>query len=149
MRTGGPQLQHNLLFTDKTLHVVVQIASNAYKIASLRLTQHQQVVSSFSRCRRTRATRYIVLYTKVDWVIDLVVVLRATRHKISDTFSQANLLAVHGKKLNLTQQKHAFTNQKNALPHEIHIKTRARFSHLLLQHPSWKRSGSMYSQRKT
>jgi len=45
-------------------------------------------------------------------VIDLVVVLRATRHKISDTFSQANLLAVHGKKLNLTQQKHAFTNQK-------------------------------------
>jgi len=62
----GPQLQHNLLFTDKTLHVVVQIASNAYKIASLRLTQHQQVVSSFSRCRRTRATRYIVLYTKVD-----------------------------------------------------------------------------------
>jgi len=35
-----------------------------------------------------------------------------TKWVISETFPQANLLAWYGKKLNLTQQKHAFTNQK-------------------------------------
>ena len=35
-----------------------------------------------------------------------------TKYVISETFPQANLLAWCGKKLNLTQQKHAFANQK-------------------------------------
>ena len=42
-------------------------------------------------------------------------------------------------KLNLTQQKHTFTNQKNVLQHK---KTKAIFSHLL-RHPAWKRRGSI------
>jgi len=41
---------------------------------------------------------------------------------ISETFPQANLLAWYGKKLNLTQQKHAFTNHKNVLQHKINTK---------------------------
>ena len=52
-----------------------------------------------------------------DWVIDWVKVLRPTRHKIGHfkhvlQIPQANLL-VGMEKLNLTQQKHAFTNQNN------------------------------------
>jgi len=35
------------------------------------------------------------------------------------------------KKLNLTQQKHAFTNQKKCTTNGINTKAKARFSHLL------------------
>jgi len=35
-----------------------------------------------------------------------------TKAVISETFPQANLLAWYERKLNLTQQMHAFTNQK-------------------------------------
>jgi len=46
-------------------------------------------------------------------VIDWLVVVRPTRHKTGHfrDVPQANLLAWYGK-LNLTQQKHTFTNQK-------------------------------------
>ena len=46
-------------------------------------------------------------------------------------------------KLNLTQQKHALTNQKKRTTiQNKHKKTKARFSRLL-RHPAWKRSGSV------
>jgi len=46
-------------------------------------------------------------------------------------------------KLNLTQQKHAFTNQKKCTTTQNkHKKTKARFS-CLLQHLAWKLSGSI------
>ena len=35
-----------------------------------------------------------------------------TEQVISETFPQAHLLAWYGKKLNLTREKHAFSNQK-------------------------------------
>jgi len=43
-------------------------------------------------------------------------------------------------KLNLRQQKHAFTNQKKSTTTQINKKTKARFSHLLW-HPAWKWRG--------
>jgi len=45
-------------------------------------------------------------------------------------------------KLNLTQQKHTFTNQKEmkVQQHKINTKTKAMFSRLL-RHPAWKRTG--------
>ena len=47
------------------------------------------------------------------------------------------------KKLNLTQQNHALTKQKNVLQHKINTKkTKVRFSRLV-RHPAWKRSGSI------
>ena len=48
-----------------------------------------------------------------SWV-DWVVVLHPTPHKIGHfgDVSKASLLAWYGKKLNLTQQKHAFVDQK-------------------------------------
>ena len=50
-----------------------------------------------------------------------------------------------GKKLNLTQQKHAFANQKKrTTTQNKRKKTKyARFSRLL-RHPAWKRSGSIH-----
>jgi len=44
-------------------------------------------------------------------------------------------------KLNLTQQKHTFTNQKKCTTTQNkHNKTKARFSRLF-QHPAWKWKG--------
>jgi len=56
-------------------------------------------------------------------------------------------LAWYRKKLNLSQQKHAFTNQKKCTTtqnkkNENRKTTKARFSRLL-RNPAWKRSGSM------
>jgi len=46
-------------------------------------------------------------------------------------------------KLNLTQQKHAFINQKKCTTTQNkHEKTKARFSRFLRQ-PAWERSGSI------
>ena len=46
-------------------------------------------------------------------------------------------------KLNLTPQKQAFTNQKKCTKTQNkHKKTKARFGRLL-QHPAWKRGGSI------
>jgi len=42
-------------------------------------------------------------------------------------------------KLNLTQQKHTFTNQNKHTTHNKHKKTKAGFNRLL-RHPAWKRS---------
>ena len=67
--------------------------------------------------------------------------LRPTRHKIRHDFGdipQANLLAWYGK-LNLTQWKYTFTNQKKRITTQNKCKkTKARFSRLL-QHLAWKR----------
>ena len=66
-----------------------------------------------------------------------------TKQVISETFPQVNLLAWYGKKLNLTQQKRAFTNQKKCITTQNkHQKNKARFSRLL-RHAAWKRSGSI------
>ena len=52
--------------------------------------------------------------------------------------TQANLLAWYGKKNNLTQQKHIFTNQKkDTTTQNKHTKTKARFSYRL-RHRAWK-----------
>jgi len=42
--------------------------------------------------------------------------------------------------LNLTQQKHTFTNQKKVKQHKVTTKTKARFSHIL-RHLAWKWRG--------
>ena len=56
-------------------------------------------------------------------------------------FGDVSISQSHGlvwKKLNLTQQKHAFTNQKKCTTTQNkHKKTKTGFS-LLLQHPDWK-----------
>ena len=60
---------------------------------------------------------------------------------------KANLLAWYGKKLNLSQQKHALMNQKKSTTTQNkHKKTKARFSHVL-QHPAWKQSRSILKER--
>jgi len=59
-----------------------------------------------------------------------------TKQVISETFPKPiSLLGME--KLNLTEQKHAFINQKKCTKTQ---KTKARFSRLL-QHPAWKRKG--------
>ena len=61
-----------------------------------------------------------------------------TKWVILETFPQANLFAWYGKKLNLTQQKHPFTNHKKCTTAQNkHKKTEASFSRLL-RHPAWK-----------
>jgi len=47
-----------------------------------------------------------------------------TKLVISETFPRADLLAACGKKLNLTQQKHAFTNQKKCTTTQSHTNAR-------------------------
>jgi len=79
----------------------------------------------------------------LDWLIDWVKVLRPTWHKIGhfgDVPSQPiSWLVIE--KLNLTQQKHTFTNQKKCTTTQNkHKKTKARFSRLLW-HQFWKRTG--------
>jgi len=49
-------------------------------------------------------------------------------------------LAWYGKKLNLTQQKHTFTNQNKCTTTQNTHKTKARFS-CLLRHLAWKQRG--------
>ena len=90
------------------------------------------VVTVFSpvtkHCTR-RQTR--LLCDSFSKLIDRVVVLRHNRHKIGhfgDVFPQANLLAWHRKKLNLTQQKHTFTNQKKCTTTQTHTRLTAGFS---------------------
>jgi len=53
-------------------------------------------------------------------------------------------LGKHGKKLNLTQQKHTITNQKKCTTQNKHKKTKARFSRLL-RHLAWKQRGPILS----
>jgi len=70
-------------------------------------------------------------------------VLRPTRHKIGHfgDVPQASFVAWYGKKLKLTQQKHAFTNKhKCTATQSKHKKTTARFIGLL-RHLAWKRRG--------
>ena len=78
--------------------------------------------------------------------LDCVVVFtsRSTQNSsFRQRFPQANLSAWYGKKLNLTQQKHAFVNQKKCTTtHKKTQKTTAGFSRLL-RHPAWKRSVSI------
>jgi len=82
-------------------------------------------------------------YICIDRLTELFYVPLDTKQVISETLPQANLLAWYGKKqLNLTQQKHAFTNQKKCTTRQNKQKTKARFSHLL-RDPAWKRSGSI------
>jgi len=62
-----------------------------------------------------------------------------TKQVISETFPKA-ISWLGMEKLNLTQQKHAFTTQKNCTATQ---KTKARFSRLL-QHAPWKRRGPIF-----
>jgi len=71
---------------------------------------------------------------------DWVVVLRPARHKIGHfgDISPRQYLGLVWKKLNLTQQKYAFTNQKKCTTTQNkHKKTKAMFSRLLWQ-TAWK-----------
>jgi len=74
-------------------------------------------------------------------LIDWVKVLYPTRHKTGHfgDVPPSQSLGLVWKKLNLTQQRHTFTNQKKSTTAKnIHKKTKARFSRLL-RHPAWKR----------
>jgi len=63
-----------------------------------------------------------------------------TKYVISDTFRKPTFW-FGVEKLNLAQQKHAFTNQnKRTTTLNTHKKTKARFNRLL-RHPAWKRRG--------
>jgi len=62
-------------------------------------------------CRPTNSVKALWFYIPLD-----------TKWVISETFRQANLLAWYGKKLTLTQQKHAFTNE-NKHVNTIHNST--------------------------
>jgi len=77
---------------------------------------------------------------------DWVVALRLTRHK-NRSFrrrSPSQSLGLVWKKINLTQQKHAFTHQKKCTTTQNkHKKSKARYSRLL-RHPAWKRRGSVF-----
>jgi len=77
--------------------------------------------------------------TLIDWVR----VLHPTRHKvISETFPKP-ISWLGMEKQNLTQQKHAFTNQNICTTTQNkHKKTKARFSRLL-RYPAWKRKGAI------
>jgi len=77
-----------------------------------------------------------------DWLIELW--FYVPLNTFSETFPQADLLAWYGKKLNLKQRKHAFTNQEKCTTTQ---KTKARFSRLL-RHPAWKQSRSLFSNEK-
>jgi len=68
-----------------------------------------------------------------DWLIDWVKVLRPTRHKIGHFGDASKPISWLGmEKQNLTQQKHAFTNQNKIVQHKINTqKTKTRFSRLL------------------
>jgi len=62
-----------------------------------------------------------------------------TKQVISETFPEP-ISRLGMKKLNLTQQKHAFTNQNKCTTTQNKQKeTKARFSRLL-RHPAWKRT---------
>ena len=75
-----------------------------------------------------------------DRLIDWVKVLRPIRFQRR---SPSQSLGLVWKKLNLTQNKHTFTNQKKCTTTQNkHKKTKARFSRLSW-HPAWKRRGSI------
>ena len=90
-------------------------------------------------------------------LLDLLLVLTdwfsccLTSHSTQTTsfrrcFPQANLLALYGKTLNLTQHKHGFANKKKCTTTQTQ-KITARFSRLF-RHPAWKRSGFIFSKEK-
>ena len=66
----------------------------------------------------------------IDWLIDWLIELRFTSHLTQNKSFRRRFpkpiswlgLAWYGKKRNLTQQKHTFTNQKNVLQHKINTK---------------------------
>jgi len=68
-------------------------------------------------------------HQQFDWLIDWFYIPFDTKYVILDTFLM--------EKLNLTQQKHTFTNEKKCTTTQNKQKTKARLSHLL-QHPAWK-----------
>jgi len=57
---------------------------------------------------------------KTSWLINSVVVLRLTQHKIGHfgNVSSSQSLGLVWKKLNVTQQKHTFTNRKKCITTE-------------------------------
>ena len=76
----------------------------------------------------------------VDWLTDWVVVLHPTRQKIGHfgDVSPSQSLALIWKKLNPTQQKHAFTNQKKCTATQTHTRTHAHlFNHFFRDYPIW------------
>jgi len=78
------------------------------------------------------------------------VVLRPPQHKIGHFgyVSPSQSFGLVWKKLNLTQQKHEFNNQKKyTTTQNKHKKTKARFS-LLLRHLAWKWSGSILKRKR-
>ena len=73
----------------------------------------------------------------MNWLTELwFYVPLDTKQVILETFPKpTSWLGIE--KLNLTQQKHAFTNQKKGTATQNKHKTKTRFSRLL-QHPAWK-----------
>ena len=103
---GAVDVRHHVLVTrllrvDDQLRVVVQ---------EVHLSEPRDRVQSRTASRRS-ANRYITNKYRLTelW---LYVPLDIKRLFWRDPFPQANLLAWYGIKLNLTQQKHALTNQK-------------------------------------
>jgi len=104
------------------LHKVIQ--SNCHHPGNWLTKENDQCVCKY------------ITHWLIDWV--KVYVSLDTKQVISETFPKP--ISWHGMdKINLTQQKHAFTNQKKCTTaRNKHKKTKYRFSYLL-RHPARKR----------
>ena len=83
------------------------------------------------------------------WLIDWVVVLRPTQHKIGhfEDVSPSQYLGLVWKKLNLTQKRTHSAIKKCTRTQNKHTKTKARFS-CLLRHLAWKWSGPILKRTR-
>jgi len=112
--------------------------TQTFVYGQLTMSNTQRIGAAHAVQQRTTAIRSAMIESWFNVPLD-------TKQVASETFSpKPNFLLVWcaWKKLNLTQQKHAFTSQKKCrlLQHKINTKTKARFSRLL-RHPARKWSG--------
>ena len=112
---------------------MVRYSWDACLDTAYRVTTKNEQLATVGQKRYNHMLRYILcvtLYIVSNWLIEL-------RFHIGDV-PGANLSVWYGK-LNLTQQKHTFTNQKKCTTTQNkHRKTKARFSRLLWHPAPWK-----------
>ena len=116
--------------------------TQTFVYGQLTMSNTQRIGAAHAVQQRTTAIRSAMIESWLNVPLD-------TKQVASETFSpKPNFLLVWcaWKKLNLTQQKHAFTSQKKCrllvTTQNKHKKTKARFSRLL-RHPARKWSGSI------
>jgi len=121
--------------------VIALMWSRRHRITRRIRRDHTQCVALRDVTGRTKKRKGVI-----DWLIEFwfgftsnSTRARSFRRRFPKPVSRLGM----GKKLNLTQQTHAFTNQKKCTTtRNKHEKTKVRFSRLL-RHPVWKRRGSI------